>query len=702
MVSAVRVSAARAIVPGIVALTVLLAAQPAGARCADWEPLARGARYAARSPTARDLIELVNFGGPDAEPVGGAAPFGLSPDGRFVATVVQRADLGSNGYCQALILLDRTGRQPPLILDRGGDFIMMTVPFRGLSYPNGFPRPNIARWSADGRSIAYVKRLDGISRVWLASPDGKPARPLTPSGASVERWAWGDDGRTFLYTTLTGQSAAEAAIDREGVTGWHYDERFDPGVALRPQVRAPLPEFRIAIDPATGARRDVSAADDLGLAQGGDPPLSAERSASGGVSAWVAADGMSPFAPGSLKARDEQGQPIACTLALCRGKFLGLWPDGKSSFTVMRAEGWHDRYTALYRWTPGAGARLLLRTDDVVQGCLGSGRLLLCVREGALQPPRLVEIDRQTGGQHIVFDPNPGFAALRLGRVQRLEWTNGIGHKVYGDLVVPPDYRGERLPVVVVQYRSRGFLRGGTGNDYAIQLFAARGFAVLSIDKPDMAAADVPTIVSWDDVTRANTRDWAERRNTLSAINTGLDLLIARGIADPRRLGLTGLSDGGSSVRFALINSGRFAAAATSSCCIDEASDELIGPAWEAYSRSVGYPPAWPVDAGFWRPYSFALNADRVRTPLLMQLADSETLMGLHAFTALRSAGAPVDLYVFPDEFHIKWQPQHRAAVWDRALDWFSFWLQGRVDPVPAKESQFGRWRSLRGSIAKR
>ena len=38
--------------------------------------------------------------------------------------------------------------------------------------------------------------------------------------------------------------------------------------------------------------------------------------------------------------------------------------------------------------------------------------------------------------------------------------------------------------MVVVQYDTRGFLRGGTGDEYPIQAFANRGYAVLSFRRP--------------------------------------------------------------------------------------------------------------------------------------------------------------------------------------------------------------------------
>lgn len=166
------------------------------------------------------------------------------------------------------------------------------------------------------------------------------------------------------------------------------------------------------------------------------------------------------------------------------------------------------------------------------------GTALICVREGAIRTARLVSIDLADGRERLVFDPNPSSGLWTLGSVRRLEWLNDIGNQVYGDLVLPPGYRGGRLPTIVVQYGSRGFLRGGTGNDYPIFLLAARGFAVLSIEKPKMVAASYPNITSYDEIAAINTKGWAERRNVHSAIVEGVKLLIADGIADPAGSGL--------------------------------------------------------------------------------------------------------------------------------------------------------------------
>ena len=76
---------------------------------------------------------------------------------------------------------------------------------------------------------------------------------------------------------------------------------------------------------------------------------------------------------------------------------------------------------------------------------------------------------------------------------------------------------------------------------------------------------------------------------------------------------------------------------------------------------------------------------------------DSPYLSGLEALTALRRARKPVDLYVFPDEHHVKRQPAHRAAIYRRAIDWFNFWLLDKLPSAggqPAQEA--ARWQEMR------
>src|SRR3546814_16407513 len=69
-------------------------------------------------------------------------------------------------------------------------------------------------------------------------------------------------------------------------------------------------------------------------------------------------------------------------------------------------------------------------------------------------------------------------------------------------------------------------------------------------------------------------------------------------------------------------------------------------------------------------------------------------MVGSH--TALVQAGIPSDLYSFPDEDHIKWQPAHRLAVYERNLAWFNFWLKNEMPTDPAQLDEAGRWKAMK------
>ncbi|MBT2246894.1 prolyl oligopeptidase family serine peptidase [Sphingobium sp. BHU LFT2] len=113
-----------------------------------------------------------------------------------------------------------------------------------------------------------------------------------------------------------------------------------------------------------------------------------------------------------------------------------------------------------------------------------------------------------------------------------------------------------------------------------------------------------------------------------------------------------------------------------SSCCETPSSVATVtGPVFGRHLAEIGFPTLKAPNADFWRPYALSVNAARIDTPILMQLADSEYLYALETIHALEGEGKPVEAYIFPDERHIKWQPAHRLAIYERNLAWFERWL---------------------------
>jgi dipeptidyl aminopeptidase/acylaminoacyl peptidase len=96
-----------------------------------------------------------------------------------------------------------------------------------------------------------------------------------------------------------------------------------------------------------------------------------------------------------------------------------------------------------------------------------------------------------------------------------------------------------------------------------------------------------------------------------------------------------------------------------------------------------------------WREISPAYQLDRINAPILFQLPEQEYRMTLDYSLPLvrRHQG---DIYVFPDEPHIKFQPRHKLAVYERNVDWFRFWLQEYEDTNPEKTGQYRIWREMK------
>jgi dipeptidyl aminopeptidase/acylaminoacyl peptidase len=646
-----------------------------------------------------DLMGLRDVGFPDAALRSTVSPLAVSPDGRQFAFVLTRADAASNSYCRALVTADVRASTRARMLDQGGELIRILTVVRGLYQISGYPEVVTPIWSPDGSQIAYQRRDQGVTQAWIVPAAGGAAVQVTHDPADIEGLAWTADGKSLVVGSRPGKVAEAAAIAGEGRSGYLYDDRVVAYSGPRPQIReSSAPETYEVVNLANGVSRPAKA-DEAKRVVGGDsmhmPDLVAVRA---------------DVARAIIQASGDRGGVVAiggpggagltpCRLDICRGAIRGMWwTSGQGDLLILKQEGWRDEQTVLYRWHPGAHrARSVLRTLDALQNCVAAGTGLLCTRENATTPRQIVLIDTVTGRSTLVLDLNPEFRSIALGAVRRLRWKNDRGLAAWGDLVLPPSYQeGAKLPLVIVQYRSEGFLRGGIGDEFPIFLFAAHGMAVLSLETP-YSVASLATRGDATDHATLNNRDWAERRSLLSSLDAGIRAAIATGTVDPARIGISGLSDGSSTVRFALINMPVFKAAAIGTCCLDpETVMTAGGIRWAEFNRRTGYPDLVHPGPQYWQPYSLALNAARIDTPLLMQLPDDEYLMSLEAFEALREHDKPVELYVFPGEYHDKWQPVHKRAVWTRAVDWFDFWLQDREDPDPTKNAQYRRWERMR------
>lgn len=687
------------------ALVLALSAGAMGSRamdCTDLMPYGKVASQV-RDVTADDMIGVRDIATAwiwdPASPI-----LSVSPDGSKVAFQLRRGKTVDNDYCQGIVVVDTRAGAKPALVDAGGRFLRMRQTLLGVTnYPSGYAEIITPKWSPDGRKLAFLRQDDGAVQVWIADLSAGTSGPLTKVAFDVETFEWSADGVSVVISGRPGLAKAMADIVEEGRSGFHFDERYVPFASDRPFPLADIPTESFVVDLATGVMRGIAEGNGAKGSAAGAVDMSGRTLGPGGRSAWlVPTDTANVVSPARIHAIDGTGKETVCAEEAClRAKVMWWTNDG--SLVFQRREGWGWSLTGLYVWSPETGnVRQVLQTPDILVGCQVADMRLICGREGSLRPRDLVAIDLATGGEVVLFNPNPEVRNWRLGTVERLHWTNAAGVETFGDLVLPPSHRpGEKHPLVIVQYESRGFLRGGTGDDFPIHLFAAAGLAVLRVETP-VSSAYLKGAPSYAQLFTTERVNWQHRREIQSSLEEGIALAVSKGVVDGDRVGITGYSDGAQTVRFALINSRRFKAASVSSCCEDQSSImSLYGLKGAAEMRSYGYPGLTEDGAAFWAQTSTRRNADRLDTPVLMQLRDSEYLASLESYMALRERRQPAELYVFPNEFHQIWQPEHRKAIYIRNVDWFRFWLLNAQDPDPAKAVQYKRWQSLNEGQAK-
>ncbi|HEX5015770.1 MAG TPA: S9 family peptidase [Candidatus Limnocylindrales bacterium] len=195
----------------------------------------------------------------------------------------------------------------------------------------------------------------------------------------------------------------------------------------------------------------------------------------------------------------------------------------------------------------------------------------------------------------------------------------------------------------------------------------------------------------------ANLRDWGP--GPMRDVLAGVDALVADGLADPERLGLTGGSYGGYLTNWIIAHDQRFAAAMTCRCVSDMnmlfMTGDISGDDWakQEFGRS-------PVDdPAYFDAISPLTYADGIRTPLLIQHSENDirTTVGQAEalFTALRTKKRPVRLMRVPEETHELTRsgtPFRRAENLIQVRDWFRhFLVEGKRALPPLPKVRAGR-----------
>lgn len=194
-----------------------------------------------------------------------------------------------------------------------------------------------------------------------------------------------------------------------------------------------------------------------------------------------------------------------------------------------------------------------------------------------------------------------------------------------------------------------------------------------------------------------NHRDWGPgpTRDVLA----GVDALVADGLADPDRLGVTGGSYGGYLTHWIVGHDQRFKAAMACRSVSDMAVLFLTGDISSVdWARLTFDVTPWE-DPAYYREISPITYAEHIRTPLLIQHSERDirtTIAQAEAmFTTLRALRRPVRLLRVPEETHELTRsgtPFRRVENLGIVVDWFRhFLVRGRTGMPPLPKVRGGR-----------
>lgn len=324
--------------------------------------------------------------------------------------------------------------------------------------------------------------------------------------------------------------------------------------------------------------------------------------------------------------------------------------------------------TALHRL--GAGEVSLWRGQ--ADALASDGEIVVTVLSTAHRPMD-VHCGPIGGPLTRVSDTAPEFAEISWGSQERLSYKASDGHMLDGLLVLPPGRTRADGPFSLVTR-----VHGGPYDRHAdrfmlgwfpsAQWLALAGYAVFLPNPRGGQGHGHEFAASVGG--RVGLEEWSD-------IETGIDLLIAEGVADPERLGIVGGSHGGYMTAWAVGQTRRFKAALMIAGICDwgmlAATGEL-GPLVEsAHAGSIGWEGTGPHRHDQLSPISYA---SKIETPVLIVHGADDTNVPLSQaeffHRALRHFGVEHDLVVYPGEGHRISEREHQLDLLRRSREWFA------------------------------
>ena len=657
------------------------------------------ALYAQTTPvprplSLRDLAQLRDVADPQ-----------LAPDGTWVAYTVTRPDTAADKR-DADVWMARTDGSQNL---------------RITTSPASEAKP---RFSPDGKYLSFVSSRGeaegGDAQLWLLNRAGGEAEKVTKIKGSVADYVWAPDGQRIALiirdadpdslTTVQKakkKTAPPIVIDRfqfkQDVDGYLNMQRqhlyvFDvatrklvnltPGVydehlpAWSPDGKQLVFSSKRGPDPDRHDNFDLYLID----AQAGAtarPLLLTEVPESapgyGSRPAW-SPDGRSiAFVQGGPKEQlvyglhqlmvvsVSGGTPRALTAGLDRNTTKPQWAaDGKSVYFLLE----DDRAESLMR-VPASGGKpekVLSGPREVGGFDLARSGQLVVLSSQPQQPAEVFALDKKGVLRPLSKQNDEWLRGISLGAVEPIQAKSKDGTPVSGFLIKPVGYQAGRKYPMLLRIHGGPVAQFGYGFSFEWQYFAANGYAVVVANPRGSSGRGL-------EYSKAIYADWGNKDT--DDVLAVVDYAVAKGLADPDRLGVGGWSYGGIMTDQVIARDQRFKAAVSGASI----GNVLAGYGTDQYIRDyeteLGTP--WKNTDVYLRVSYPFFHADRIKTPTLFVCGEKDFNVPLlnteQMYQALKSLNVPTQLVIYPGQFHGVTTPSYVKDRYARYLSWYNKYL---------------------------
>jgi dipeptidyl aminopeptidase/acylaminoacyl peptidase len=574
------------------------------------------------------------------------------------------------------------------------------------------------RFSPDGRYLAFLSTRppDGTAQIWLLDRHGGEARQLTHVSGDIASYSWSPDARQLVLVMSKLEDDSPARHPQPIVIDRYQFKRDEDGYLTEHSLK-----HLYLVDATSGAATPLTRGDcdDTQPAWSPDGKLlaylsnhmtDAERTGMSEiylVEPQAGADArrlVSFYTPDSPHlAFSPDGTSIAFVEGM-EPKYYAYMQARISTVTlatgaVRRRGGSLDRPISATAWTSdGAGIELIV-TDE---GGAYPARLMLASDkvEPRAWPAALSTLDQSSAGDHTAVLASSDATApeiyalesgklrplsahnkelqaeLTLGAVQDVHFKSRDGTLLQGQIFTPPDYvAGRRYPTILwIHGGPNGqdqheLIAEGYSPSFERQLFSAQGYVVLAVNYRGSSGRG-------REFQRSILADWGHKE--VEDLLAGVDYAIARGFADPNRLGVGGWSYGGLLTDYTIASDARFKAGISGAGSGNQIS--TYGSDEYALQYDSELKPPWENTA-LWLKVSYPFfHANRIRTPTLFMGGEKDFNVpiagGEQMYMALRKLGVPTELVIYPGEFHVFTRPSFIKDRADRYIAWFGTYLK--------------------------